>query len=106
MVESQNACLDVKARRVLYRPAWTPDGSILVGVDTAIGPDSQLELWKVKPKTATATRLKGESLGGRSMGGLSVHPDGERIIFTAARIFPGGDESLTELLRVEDVELK
>jgi len=96
----------VEAGKVLYRPAWTPDGSILVGVGTAIGPDSQLELWKVEPKTALAKRLKGESLAGRSMGGLSVHPDGKKIIFTAARIFSEGDELLAELLRVEDVKMK
>ena len=76
--------------QVLYRPAWTPNGDILFGLGTTTGPDSELQFWKLDPKTGARKQLMGDALMGRALGGLSVHPDGRKILFTASRVFADG----------------
>ena len=66
-------------------------------------PDSELQIWRLDVKTGNAVRLPGVILPGRNMDGLSVHPGGRRIAFTAGRIYPGGGAYRAEVRVVENI---
>lgn len=84
--------------QVLYCPAWTPDSrSLLFGVGSTNGTDSVLRIWQADVDSGETRQLKGLRLLGKNMGGLSIHPDGQRIAFTAGRIYPEGMETGTEV---------
>ena len=80
----------IEEGQILYAPAWTPEGRILFGVGTSTNPDSNLQLWRCDPATKESVQLAEQVLTGRGLNRLSVHPNGNKVLFTASRIFADG----------------
>ena len=89
----------IKEGQVLYSPAWTPEGKILFGVGTSANPDSNLQLWRSDPAKGEIVQLADQVLTGRALNRLSVHPDGNKVLFTASRIFADGTVTIPSWYR-------
>ena len=69
----------------LFQPAWMPDGGhLLFGKGRIGGQEPRLELWRISADGGEPQYL-GLAMEGLLLYGLSVHPDGQRIAFTAGR---------------------
>lgn len=79
----------------VFELAWTPDSKYLIYAPTTAGQDSRFELWRV-PQDGGEPQKLGVAIEGLLPYGLSVHPDGRRIAFTA------GTPPLLEVWVVED----
>ncbi len=62
--------------------AWTPDSRHLIYATSRTGAEPQMELWRIATDGGQPESL-GLVMEGLAPYGLSVHPDGERIAFTA-----------------------
>ena len=90
--------LTAKLSEVLYAPAWTPDGRFLLfGRGESPQQDARLEIWRVAVGSGDASVVAGASFPGKTMNGLSVHPNGERIAFTLGRIKGEGSYTWAEV---------
>jgi len=77
--------LRVQLPERLFQPAWMPDGRhVLFGKDRSEGQDPRLELWLISTEGGEPQYL-GLEMEGLLLYGLSIHPDGQRIAFTAGR---------------------
>jgi len=77
--------LRVQLPERLFQPAWMPDGHhVLFGKGRMEGPDPRLELWLISAEGGQPQYL-GLKMEGLLLYGLSIHPDGQRIAFTAGR---------------------
>ena len=77
--------LRVQPPERLFQPAWMPDGRhVLFGKGRIEGQDSWLELWLISVQGGEPQYL-GLEMEGLLLYGLSIHPDGQRIAFTAGR---------------------
>ncbi len=71
---------------MLFQPAWIPDGGhVLFGRSRIEGQEPRLEVWQISAEGGESQHpeLAMEEL---LLYGLSVHPDGRRIAFTAGRL--------------------
>ncbi len=69
---------------MIFELGWTPDGRhILFGTGTT-GQEQRFALWRISTDGGEPQEL-GLSMEGLRLYGLSVHPDGRRIAFTAGR---------------------
>ncbi len=83
---------------VLYQPAWTPDSRfLLLGRGRSIRPESKFKIWRVDVSSEEAECVTGFSFSGKNMGGLSVHPDGDKIAFTSGEVVDEWAVTWTEL---------
>jgi len=82
--------LSVQAPESLRQLAWTPDGRHLIfGRSRPLRPDTQeqrFELWRIAAEGGEPENL-GLAMKSRTLFGLSIHPNGRRIAFTAERPF-------------------
>ncbi len=70
---------------MLFQPAWMPDGGhVLFGKGRIEGQEPRFELWRISAEGGEPQYL-GLAMEGLLLYGLSVHPDGQRIAFTAGR---------------------
>ncbi len=72
----------VSLPEVILQPAWTPDSRHIVFARSTPGPERKFELWRI-PADGGEPPTLGLSMEGLLPYGLSVHPDGRRIAFTA-----------------------
>ena len=72
----------VDALERIFPPAWMPDGDLLFGRGRVEGQGPRFELWKASTAGGEPERL-GLSMEGSVLYGLSVHPNGRRVAFTA-----------------------
>lgn len=63
-------------------PAWTPDSRHIMYARSVSGEKRKFELWRISAEGGEPQNL-GLVMEGLEPYGLSVHPDGERIAFTA-----------------------
>ena len=63
-------------------PAWTPDSRHIMYARTVYGEKPTFELWRISADGGRPQKL-GLVMEGLEPYGLSVHPDGKRIAFTA-----------------------
>jgi Tol biopolymer transport system component len=63
-------------------PAWTPDSRHIIYARTVQGEKRKFELWRISAEGGEPQNL-GLVMEGLEPYGLSVHPDGKRIAFTA-----------------------
>ena len=90
--------LTAQPAEVLYAPAWTPDGRFLLfGRGESPRQEGKLEIWRVATSSGEASIVVGASFPGKTMGGLSVHPNGKRIAFTLGRIMGEGSYTWAEV---------
>ncbi len=76
----------VNASERIFQPAWTPDGGhLLFGRGRVEGQEPRFELWKTSADGGEPERL-GLSMEGSVLYGLSVHPGGQRVAFTAGHV--------------------
>jgi len=69
----------------LFQPAWMPDGDqVLFGRGRIEGQEPRLELWRISAEGGESEYL-GLAMEGLLLYGLSIHPNGQRIAFTAGR---------------------
>jgi len=66
----------------VFELAWTPDSNYLIYAPSTVGHRPKFELWRV-PRTGGKPQQLGVAIDGLLPYGLSVHPDGQRIAFTA-----------------------
>ncbi len=77
--------LRVQSPKRLFQPAWMPDGGhLLFGKGRIEGQEPTLELWRISAEGREPQYL-GLAMEGLLLYGLSIHPDGQRIAFTAGR---------------------
>ncbi len=84
--------LRVQPPEVIFQPAWMPDGGHVVfgrgrrpwPASGSSGQEQRFELWRVSAEGGELQPL-GLAMEGLLLYGLSVHPDGRRIAFTAGR---------------------
>ena len=77
--------LRVQPTERIFQPAWMPDGRhVLFGKGRIERQEPRFELWRIAVEGGEPEYL-GLALEGRILYGLSVHPDGQRIAFTAGR---------------------
>ena len=84
--------LRVHPPEVIFQPAWMPDGGhVLFGrgrrpwpTPGRSGQEPRFELWRISAEGGEPQHL-GLAMKGLLLYGLSVHPDGRRIAFTAGR---------------------
>jgi len=62
--------------------AWTPDSLQIIYAPSTTGQERKFELWRI-PANGGEPQTLGLSMEGLLPYGLSVHPDGRRIAFTA-----------------------
>ncbi len=67
---------------VISVPAWTPDSRHIMYARTVQGEKQTFELWRISAEGGEPQKL-GLVMEGLEPYGLSVHPDGKRIAFTA-----------------------
>ncbi len=68
---------------VLYGLGWTPDGRhLFFGRGRAVPGEERFDLWRISAEGGEPQSL-GLAMDGVRLLGLSVHPDGGRIAFTA-----------------------
>ncbi len=68
---------------MLFQPAWIPDGGhVLFGRSRIEGQEPRLEVWQFSAEGGEPQYL-GLAMEGLLLYGLSIHPDGQRIAFTA-----------------------
>lgn len=72
----------ISAGQAAVQPAWTPDAAHIVYAVGTAGPKPKLDFWLISVQGGPPTHL-GLSLEGLLPYGLSVHPGGQRIAFTA-----------------------
>jgi Tol biopolymer transport system component len=65
-------------------PAWMPDSRQIIYARNVAGQKRQFELWRVSAGGGEPQTL-GLTMQGLQPYGLSVHPDGRRIAFTAGK---------------------
>ena len=63
-------------------PAWIPDSRQIIYATETTGAEERLEFWRVSAHKGEPQNL-GLAMAGVQCSGLSVHPDGQRIAFTA-----------------------
>lgn len=63
-------------------PAWTPDSRHIIYARSVVGEKRKFELWRISAEGGEPQKL-GLVMEGLEPFGLSVHPDGKRIAFTA-----------------------
>jgi len=66
----------------LFALAWTPDSRHIIYAPTMAGQKPRFELWRISAEGGEPQNL-GLTMQGLLPYGLSVHPDGRRIAFTA-----------------------
>ena len=76
--------------------AWTPDSRHIIYAVSSDGEKRELALWRI-PSSGGEPQNLGLSMEGLLAYGLSVHPDGRRIAFTA------GTQRRTEVWVIEDL---
>jgi Tol biopolymer transport system component len=76
-------------------PAWTPDSRHLIYARSVTGEKGKFEFWRISAEGGEPQNL-GLMMEGLLPYGLSVHPDGKRIAFTA------GTERSTEVWVLKD----
>jgi len=77
--------LRVRPPERLFQPAWMPDGGhVLFGRGRVEGQEPRLELWRISAEGGEPQYL-GLEMEGLLLYGLRIHPDGQRIAFTAGR---------------------
>ncbi len=77
--------LRVQSPERLFQPAWMPDGGhLLFGKGRLQGQEPTLEIWRISAEGGEPQYL-GLAMEGLLLYGLSIHPDGQRIAFTAGR---------------------
>jgi len=77
--------LTLQSPERLFQPAWMPDGGhLLFGKGRIEGQELRLELWQISAEGGEPQYL-GLAMEGLLLYGLSIHPDGQRIAFTAGR---------------------
>ena len=82
----------------LFQPAWMPDGDhVLFGKGRVEGQEPRLELWLISVESGESEYL-GLAMEGLLLYGLSIHPDGQRIAFTAGRNLGSQTWVMKELL--------
>ena len=69
--------------RPVFALGWTPDSRHIIYAPGAPG-KRRVELWRIAAEGGGAQNL-GLAIDGVLPGGLSIHPDGRRIAFTAGR---------------------
>ena len=75
--------LRVQPPERLFQPAWMPDGGhLLFGKGRIEGQEPTLEIWRISAEGGEPQYL-GLAMEGLLLYGLSIHPDGQRIAFTA-----------------------
>ena len=77
--------LRVQPPERLFQPAWMPGGGhLLFGKGRIDGQEPRFELWRISAEGGEPQYL-GLAMEGLLLYGLSIHPDGQRIAFTAGR---------------------
>ncbi|MFQ5817467.1 MAG: TolB family protein, partial [Terriglobia bacterium] len=66
----------------VFALAWTPDSRHIIYAPSTAGQKHRFELWRISADGGEPQNL-GLAMEGLSLYGLSVHPDGRRIAFTA-----------------------
>jgi len=79
----------------IFELAWTPDSKFIIYAPTTAGQQRRFELWRV-PRIGGEPERLSVALDGLLPYGLSVHPSGDRIAFTA------GTELRTEVWVLEN----
>ncbi len=77
--------LRARAPEVISVPAWMPDSRQLIFARSVVGEKPQFKLWRVAAGGGEPQSL-GLTMQGLQPDGLSVHPDGRRIAFTAGKL--------------------
>lgn len=67
---------------VISAPAWTPDSRHIMYARTIYGEKPKFELWRISAEGGEPQNI-GVVMEGLEPFGLSVHPDGKRVAFTA-----------------------
>ena len=79
--------LTVDSPEAISQIAWMPDGrQLLFGKRIGSGERQKFELWRISGEGGESQSL-GIGMEDRTLFGLSVHPDGRRIAFTAEHPF-------------------
>ncbi len=76
------AAAAISAGQPAIQLAWTPDARHLLYAVGSSGPKPKVNFWRVSVQGGTPEHL-GLSLEGLLPYGLSIHPDGRRVAFTA-----------------------
>ena len=76
--------LRAHAPEVISVPAWMPDSRQIVYARSVVGEKRQFTLWRVAASGGEPHSL-GLTMEGLQPYGLSVHPDGRRMAFTAGK---------------------
>lgn len=74
--------LRVQDPEAISAPAWTPDSRHIMYARTVYGEKRTFELWRISAEGGEPQNL-GLAMEGLEPFGLSVHPDGKRVAFTA-----------------------
>ncbi|MGH9316031.1 MAG: TolB family protein, partial [Thermoanaerobaculia bacterium] len=97
--------LRVRTPETIFDCAWTPDNRHLLFGTGSTGQNQRFKLWRISMKGGKAQEL-GLAMQGLQLYGLSVHPDGKRIAFTAGTPLRGELWVLEKLLPVPETEKK
>ena len=80
--------------------SWTPDSRHLLYATSRAGAEPKMELWRI-PAAGGQPESLGLVMEGLAPYGLSVHPDGERVAFTAGKLARRPPGWSTELWALE-----
>ncbi|MBI3667055.1 MAG: PD40 domain-containing protein [Acidobacteria bacterium] len=80
---SARELLTLRSPDTITQLAWMPDGnSIIFGKGIRTGERERFELWRISREGGSPKSL-GIAMDGRTLFGLSIHPDGNRVAFAA-----------------------
>jgi Tol biopolymer transport system component len=74
----------------VFQLAWTPDSRHIIYAPSTAGQKQEFEIWRISLEGGQPQRL-GPAMEGLRPHGLSVHPDGRQIAFTAGPAQRGGE---------------
>lgn len=75
----------MQAPALISAPAWTPDSRHIIYAREVMGDKRKFDLWRIPAEGGEPQNL-GLVMEGLQPYGVSVHPDGKRIAFTAGNV--------------------